>query len=86
MSDCAFGGRRPRMWEGVEVRQLPYGTDVHVREGEDPHVVEALTERGATHRYTFSTAKGDRVTSVTVDGTRWTLLSEPDWDDLGITD
>lgn len=86
MSDCAFGGRRPRMWEGVEVRQLPYGPEVHVRVAEEPHVVEARTERGAMHRHVFSTAKGDRVTSVTVDGERWGPLSEPDWDDLGIAD
>lgn len=86
MSDCAFGGRRPRMWDGVEVRQLPYGSDVHVREDEEPHVIEALTERGATHRHTFSTRDGDRVVRVEVDGERWGPLSEPDWDDLGITD
>ena len=86
MSDCAFGGRRPRMWEGVDVRQLPYGPEVHVREAEEPHVVEAWTERGAMHRHVFSTEAGDRVVRVSVDGERWGPLSEPDWDDLGITD
>ena len=74
------------MWEGVEIKQLPYGPEVNVREAEEPHVVETWTKRGDLHRHVFGTAKGDAVARVKVDGMPWTPAAAHDFDDVDALD
>ena len=82
MSDCSTRAFEvPDGW-----RRLPGGGIVNMPRDSDPHEVDVETARGAGKRFVFATEAGDRVTRVTVDGDRWGPLSEPDWDDLGITD
>ena len=82
MSDCSTRAFEvPDGW-----RRLPDGGIVNMPLDSDPHEVDVETARGAEKRFVFATEAGDRVVRVTVDGDRWGPLSEPDWDDLGITD
>ena len=76
MSDCAHGGRRPRVWNDT-VWHSPSGRDIRMSQPEEPH--EATFELAdGTRRHTHWA--GPRALAVDVDGERWVPAPRRDWD------